>query len=371
MSQLTTAAVDAALERAVELGERSVQVAAYAGDDLVVDAWIGETGRTTVFPVFSVSKGVTALAVHVQAERGLLEVDAPIARYWPEYGTRGKEGVTIAQVLAHRAGVPHMPADVTPELLADWDWVTGRLAELEPLFAPGTTSAYHSLSFGWLLGEVVRRTDPLGRTFARFVRDELCAPLGADAFWFGIPAGAGARVARVVLPEPPPQPSPDALVSRCVPPQVALAPDVFNRADVHAAAVPAVGGIGDARSVARLFSVFASGGAVGSTRLLSPERVRGLLEPRADFEADDLTYGRHLPVGTGGLWLEAPGVAEEGRVLAHPGAGGAVAWADLDRGLAVAICHDRMFHGGPEHPFRALAEAVRGLVPSPTTAGVR
>ncbi len=371
MSRLTTPAVDAALERAVELGEHSLQVAAYVGDEQIVDAWIGPTGPDTVFPIFSVSKAITALAVHVQAERGLLELDAPIAQYWPEYGRNGKAKVTIAQVLAHRAGVPQMPPDVTPEKFADWDWVTGRLADLEPVFEPGTTNAYHAMSFGWLLGEVVRRTDPLGRPFAQFVHDELCIPLGVEAFWFGIPAEVEARVARLSFPEPPPAPPPDALASLSVPPQVALGPLVFNLPGVHAAAVPAVGGIGDARSIARLFSVYANRGTARSTRFLSPERVDALLGRRPDFGDDDATYGRHLPVGVGGLWLAVPGVIEGDDVLVHPGVGATVAWAELDTGLAVSICHDRMFAAFTEHPFAALVDAIHAIVPSRQTSGVQ
>ncbi len=365
MSHLPTPTLDAALRRAVELGEHRVQVAACLGDELIVDAWTDDVGGSTVFPIFSISKGITALAVHLQAERRLLDVDAPIARYWPEYAQKGKESITLRDVLSHRAGVPQMPPDVTPELLGDWDWVTNRLAEVTPLFPRDTTNAYHSMAFGWLLGEVVRRTDPEQRTFHRFVRDELCEPLGADAFWFGIPSEVEQRVAVLTFPDPPPPAPADAIVHLAVPPPVALAPEVFNRADVHGVSAPAVGGIADARSLARLFAPLANGGKAGGVRLLSEERVEGLLERRRDFEVDDLTYGRRLPVGVGGFWLEAPGVADEiERVLCHPGAGGTVAWAEPDTGLSVAICHDRMFAAVPEHPFTAIADGVREVVRS-------
>jgi CubicO group peptidase (beta-lactamase class C family) len=365
---LETPAVRQALERAVELGERGVQVAAYLGDELIVDAWIGdEVDGETLFPVFSVSKAVTALALHVQAERGLIDYDAPLARYWPEYGTRGKEAVTVRQVLMHRAGVPQLPPETTPERLGDWEWMTGRLAEVEPLYEPGTVNAYHSVSFGWLLGEVVCRTDPRRRPFAEFVREELCEPLGVDAFWFGIPAQLEGSVATLTFPDPPPAPPAGAPPLVAVPPGVQLVPEVFNRPDVQRGVVPAVGGIANARSVARLFGLLASGGELAGTRLLSEERIRGFLEPRPDFDGDDLTYGRRLPVGAGGFWIEAPGVTPDGglgHVLSHPGAGGAVGWADLDSGLAVAICHDRMFAVVPEHPFAAIGDAVRDAAAS-------
>jgi len=350
--------IAAALQRAVDLGERNVQVAAYLGDELIVDAHIGPAGADAVYPLFSTSKAFTALAVHLQAERGLLDLDAPLAEVWPRYAAAGKAAVTPAQVLAHRAGVPQAPAWLTPQRLGDWEAITTALAEVEPLYPPGTVNAYHSLSFGWLLGETVRRTDPQRRPFTRFVAEELCAPLGVEALWFGIPADVAPRVATLDFPDAPPPPPPDAPVHLAVPPPVALMPAVFNRRETQAAAVPAVGAVGDARSAARLFSVLAQRGR----GLLDPARVEAMLRPRPDVDAVDVVYGRPLPVGAGGLWIEAPGVTAAGRrgdVLSHPGAGGTVAWAELDHGLAVAICHDRMFAAVAEHPFAALGEAVR------------
>jgi CubicO group peptidase (beta-lactamase class C family) len=341
-----------------------VQVAAYLGDELIVDVSIGLETPSAVFPVFSVSKAVTALAVHIQAERGLIDYETPIGHYWPEYASHGKDAITVRQVLSHRAGVPQMPADVTPERLGDWEWITHRLAAAEPLYVPGTTNAYHAMSFGWLLGEVVRRSDPRTRPFGQFVQDEICAPLGVESFWFGVPPEAEPRIATLSFPEPPPAPAADAPVTVAVPPRVTLGPEVFNRRDVLRGAVPAVGGVADARSLARIFAIFAGAGAVGSVRLLAGERVERMLAPRPDFDGPDITYGRRLPVGMGGLWLEAPGVTPPGstaRILCHPGAGGTIAWAELDSGLSIAICHDRMFGVPPIHPFTAIADAVRDV----------
>jgi CubicO group peptidase (beta-lactamase class C family) len=361
-----------ALERAVELGERGLQVCAYLGDECIVDAWSGEgVDGDTVFPVFSVSKAVTALAVHVQAERGLVEYDAPLARYWPEYAVHGKQHVTVGQVLSHRAGVPQLPWDLTPARLGDWNWIVAELADMEPLYAPGTRNAYHSSAFGWLLGEIVRRTDPQARPFAQFVAEELCRPLAIDAFWFGIPAEIEPRVATLTFPDRPEPAQPGAPVNLAVPPAVRHVPEVFNLPEVHRAVAPAVGGIGNARSVARFFALLANRGRLDSVRLLSEERVLSFLEPRPDFDADDATYGRKMPVGIGGLWVEAPGVTVDGglgRVLCHTGAGGSIAWAELDTGLAVAICHDRMFDAPDEHPFAALADAVRDQAASRSQA---
>ena len=366
-------AVELGLRRAVELGEIGVQVAAYHGTELIVDSWIGHAdgARTrhvdsdTLFPVFSVSKAVTATALHLQVERGLVDYDTPIASYWPEYAARGKEAVTVGHVLSHRAGVPQMPANVTPEDMLDWDWMIERLAEVEPAFPPGTRNTYLSMTFGWLLGEVVRRTDPQQRAFRDFVREEVCAPLKMDAFWFGVPAGEEAHLATVTFPGRPGPPEEGSLLALAAPRQVSLGPDVFNRLDVLRACLPAVGGVSNARSLARLFAMLACEGELDGARLLAAQRVHSFLEPRPDFDQPDETYGRSFPVGIGGLWIEAPGVTDPSaaphRVLCHTGAGGAIAWADLDTRLAVAACHNRMFAAVPEPPFATLAQAIRDV----------
>ena len=345
---------------------RTLQVAAYLDGELIVNAASGPDDERAVYPVFSVGKGIVALAVHLQALRGRLELDAPVARYWPGYERNGKQAITIRQVLSHRAGVPQVPPGLTPERLGDWMWLVAGLQDVTPLYEPGTVNAYHPLTFGWILGEVVRRTDAAGRSLDVFVGEELCEPLGADAFWFGIPADVEARVARLSFPAPPPSPPAGAPLLAANPPAVTLGPEVFNRANVHRATVPAVGAISDARSLARLFAVYAGRGVLAGRRYADESAIADCLTPRPDFDGPDLTYGRRLPLGLGGVWIEAPGVvpAGHGAILAHPGAGGSIAWAELDAGLAVAICHDRMFASAaehPDHPFSAIADAVREM----------
>jgi CubicO group peptidase (beta-lactamase class C family) len=352
----------AAIERSLQLGEVGVAVAAYLHGRLIADVWAG-VDRKTVFPIFSVTKAVVAVAVHMQAERGLLDYDDAVARHWPEYAAAGKDRVTVRQVLMHRAGVPQMPAGVTPELMTDWDWMVEHLAAIELLYPPGAVNAYHSMSFGWILGEVVRRTDYSHRPFGRWVEEEIFQPLGIEDFWIGIPEKDLDRVARLTFPRPNPPPPEGSPVRAAVPPQVGLMPDVFNRRDVQRACVPAVGGIGSARAVARFFALLANGGELDGVRLLSEVSVAAMLRPRDEADAIDRTYGRVMPLGAGGLWLAAPGVtaAEESgaRILCHTGSGGSIGWADLDRRLAVAICHNRMFAAEPEPPFGAVGDAIR------------
>src|SRR5579871_3955001 len=177
------ARVQAALDDLVASGvEAGLQVAAYLGEELIVDAWAGvadsSTGRLvdgdTLFTVFSTTKGITATVIHLLADRQLLDYDQPVAAYWPEFAAHGKQRITLRHVLTHTAGVPHMPAGAGPAEICDWAWVCREIAALTPLWEPGTRAGYHALTYGWILGEVARRVD--GRTIARIVQDEIAAP---------------------------------------------------------------------------------------------------------------------------------------------------------------------------------------------------
>ncbi|HTZ71785.1 MAG TPA: serine hydrolase domain-containing protein [Acetobacteraceae bacterium] len=350
------AAVQATLDRLVAEGrEIGVQVCAYLGKEKIVDCWAGladpATRRAvdgdTLFNVFSVSKAVTAVAVHIQAERGLIEYDAPMALYWPEFAAAGKEGVTVRHVLSHVSGVLRMPPDVTPELMTDWDWMIRRIAEMPALYPPGSRSSYQSMTFGWLLGEIVRRTDPKRRPFGQFVKDEIADPLGCSDLWLGIPDAVEPRIAK--LDEAAIYVAPDGNLTReATPLQVDLMPDPFERPYVRRACIPAVGGIFNARSEARFFAMLANGGTLGGVRLLSDQRVRSFAAPRPHFEdVDPVFFGMVVPIGWAGFWLggNSPPVSapRNPRALCHPGMGGSIGWADLDRKLAVAFCHNRMF----------------------------
>ncbi|QOV33138.1 beta-lactamase family protein [Streptomyces ferrugineus] len=366
--------VSEALDLALERGETGIHAAAYVGGELIVDVRAGTVAdragaaavdEATLFPIFSVTKAVTATAVHLQAERGLLDYDAPVAAYWPEYAANGKEAVTIRHVLTHRAGVPQMPLDITPDRLGDWDWIAGRLAEVKPWQAPGTANAYMPYSFGWILGEVVRRTDPVDRSFAEFVQQEICQPLGVENFWLGIPEGFEARVVELHSYDDLPMPEKGTLRYEAVPPLVPFTPATYNRPEVHQAVIPGAGGITDARSVARIFSLLANRGEVDGVRLLSEKRVLAWLEPSDDMGGYDATNGGPgNPTGVGGYALNVDPFMTPGgggkRVLSQAGAGGSVGWADVDTGISIAICHNRMFVPFPtaDPPFAPLGDAL-------------
>ncbi len=365
-------AIDTAVARGTETG---VQVAAYLKGELVIDAWGGLADETTarpvdgetLFNVYSVTKAVAAVALHIQADRGLIEYNAPVARYWPEYAAKGKGDTSVRDVLTHRACVPQMPADVTPERMCDWRWMTQAIAALEPIAPPGSRTLYLSMTFGWIIGELVRRTDAKRRSLGRFIREEIAQPLGITDLWVGIPDAAEPRIARQVdamRPIPPEYLPPLFLAS--MPPQVALTPAVFERPDVRRAEVAGVGGIFNARSEARFWAMLANEGELQGARVLSRELAKTLNEPRADRdEPDQVMFNRPLPISIGGFWLGGPQPpvcsARSPRALCHPGQGGSIGWADPDTGLAVAICHNRLFNAATaeEDPILPIANAVR------------
>ena len=351
----------AAVDAAIDAGEVGIQFAVYKDEDLVVDVWGGvadraagrQVDRETLFNVFSVTKAITAVAVHIQAERGLVSYDAPITQYWPEFGAHGKDRTTVRDGLSHRTGIPAMPEGVTPEQMADYDWMVNALANLEPVFEPGTTNAYHSYTWGWINSEVVVRTDPKRRPFRQFVDEEIAQPLGIADLWMGLPAEDEPRVAHMYNSETSIADQSTAR-GRSMPVQVAGTQDVFGRSIVRQAVIPGAGGIYNAISSARFFAMLANEGQLDGVRLLSSERVRRCLEPRPDTDKLDVGRGTVTRVSNGGFWLEAPGVFGSGRILSHPGLGGSIGWADLDNRLAVSMCHNR--HG------LAYAEPLAGAL---------
>jgi len=339
-----------AVDAAIAEGEIGLQFAVYKDNTLVVDALGGiadkTTGRkvdkNTLFNVFSVTKAVTATALHIQAERGLVSYDAPIAKYWPEFGAHGKDKTTVRDGLMHRTGIPSMPEGVTPEQMADYEWMVKAVANLKPIFEPGTTNAYHSYTWGWIVAEVVRRTDPKKREFRQFVIDEISKPLGITNLWLGLPVEHEPRVARMENDQVSVADQ-STLRGKSMPVQVAGTQAVWGKSVVRRACIPGAGGIFNAPSCARFWAMLANGGQLDGVRLISAERVRAALAPRPDTDKLDVGRGTVTRVGVGGYWLAADGVVGSGRILCHPGLGNSVGWADLDNKLAVAICHNR--HG--------------------------
>ncbi len=356
--------------------EIGVQVCAYQDGRQIIDSFAGiadnSTGRPvdgdTLFNVFSVTKAVAATVLHVQAERGVLRYEDTVASIWTEFGENGKQDVTIADVLQHRSGVPQMPAEVTPDRMCDWRWMTDHIAALEPVVKPGAESGYQSMTFGWIVGEIARRIDGGHRDFGRIVKEEVADPLGISDLWIGLPPSEHGRVA--VMNGDSVADFPDGTLYRAAcPRQVDLMPDPFGRKQIREATIPAVGGIFTARAGARFFAMLANGGSLDGVRLLSEERVRSFVVPRpwAD-EPDPVFFGMVIPMGSGGFWLgsDYPPTAAAGgpATLCHPGMGGAVGFADLERNLAVMFCRNRLYNPTGPHDDRGakVANFIRETV---------
>jgi|KBSSwiStaDraftv2_1062776.scaffolds.fasta_scaffold46599_3 CubicO group peptidase (beta-lactamase class C family) len=369
----TQARVQVVVDQLVGSGvEAGLQVAAYLDRDLIVDAWAGvadaatgrKVGGETLFGVFSCGKGVLATAIHILADRGKLEYDTPVTRYWPEFAANGKDRITVRNVMSHMAGIPALPEGSTVEDLLDWDRMCGRIAELTPIWEPGTRTGYHARTYGYVLGEVVRRVD--GRRINRFIREEISQPLGIDSMYFGIPDEVIPRVAN--LESGPPlasAPAPEPIAALVFPPNLPATPEVFNRSDVRRACIPSSNGIMNARALARHYAALACAGELDGVRLMSAERIG--IATMLQTEDRDLVIGRSIRKGLGyflgGDPLSATGARHS--AFGHAGSGGSIGFADPDHRFALALLKTRLVTAEPGEDAAYLvareARAALGL----------
>lgn len=345
-----------------EGGHLGVAVAVYRDGEPVVDAWGGlaQAGgrpweRDTRATVFSTTKGVTATCLHLLVERGQVELDAPVVRYWPGFARagrdRGKERTSVRQLLCHQAGIPQTPDAVTRfEQTADWEFMVGQMEELTPAFEPGTANAYHALNFGWLVGEVVRRIS--GRSLGRFFRDEVATPLGIDDVHVGLPAELEPSVAPLEAPPPGDElgalvpeelRAPDGLMARTLLRPKGDLVAFMNTRPARAAELPASGGIATARGLARLYACLAAGGTLEGVQLLSPETITRATRSQTPPGRRDLVIG--FPVDWACGYMRGGPLSACGpnpNAFGHAGYGGSLAFADPDARLGVAIVPNRM-----------------------------
>ena len=259
-------------------GEVGASVAVTRDGEFVVDLWGGTAGpdgapwqRDTIVNVYSTTKTMAATCVLMLIDQGKVDPDAPVADYWPEFAANGKDGVLVRHVMSHSAGLAEFdPQFASPEELYDWDLMTQRLAAQAPQWEPGTESGYHSITQGYLQGEIVRRVT--GRTIGTFFREEVAEPLGAD-FHIGLAPEHDHRVGELIPPPPdpaaPPNPGRGALT--------ALEP---RTAGWRRAEIPAAGGFGNARAASRVQAALACGGTLDCVRLMSAATVESVLSLR-------------------------------------------------------------------------------------------
>jgi CubicO group peptidase (beta-lactamase class C family) len=333
--------------------------AAYADGALVVDLWGGiadeATGapwtRDTIALVFSTTKGATAVCANRLIDEGRLDPDAPVVEYWPEFGRAGKEHIPVHHLLSHRAGLPWVDERLSLEQALAWDPMIAALEAQAPVWEPGTQHGYHAVTYGNLVGEVVRRIT--GQSIGAYFREEIADPLGLD-FWIGLPEEHEHRVAPLIGGIHAAGGSLDdearAALAEFIGPQSVLGKALaggtafadsrdFNTRAVHAAEVPAAGGIGDARAVARMYA--ACIGDVDGIRLIGPGAVAAAATRRTEGPDVvilhlDLQFGLGFFVPSTLLRLGGP------RSFGHFGMGGSAGWADPERGLAFGYVMNRM-----------------------------
>ncbi len=342
---------------------------------VVVDLWGGladrESGRPwerdTLVNVWSSTKGVLATAAHMLVDRGLLDVDAPVTRYWPEFGQHGKEAISVRWLLSHQAGLPAVDGDRTLPPLAcqDWGTMTRALAATAPQWAPGSTHGYHTVTFGWLVGELIRRMT--GESPGAFIRHELAGPLDAP-FYVGVPEALHDQIATLetqpvggsVGPVGGFTPNPDSLTARSILLSTEPLAGHPNSAGWRVAEMPGMNGHASARGLARIYSALSLGGSGHGVTLMRPEtlaRAHTIEVEGPDavlFVKTRRSLGYMHPVLENG---DQRGPAAFG----HNGAGGSMAFADETHRLAFAYVMNRMWRGGlmtPDPRAQRLAGAV-------------
>jgi CubicO group peptidase (beta-lactamase class C family) len=366
-----------------ERGEVGASVAVTVDGETVVDLWGGVADRATGRPwerdtigiVWSCTKGAVALCAHMLVSRGELDLDAAVAEYWPEFGKNGKDRVNVRMLLAHQAGLAAIRDPLPEPGLLDWDLTVEMLAAQEPLWPPGTRHGYHALTFGHVVGEVVRRVS--GRSMGTFFRDEVAAPLGLD-FWIGLPQKHHARVAPTI-PVEPPAAGDDAseffAQAMTDPTSIAslvamnssgmLFPGVIDRREVYAAEIPAVNGLANGRALAGMYRPLALGGAVDGVRLVD-EATLAEATRVASASSVDATLG--IPTRFALGFMKAmdnrslPGndsvlISED--AFGHAGYGGSIGFADPGARLSFGYSMNKQGNGlGVNQRGHALIDTV-------------
>jgi CubicO group peptidase (beta-lactamase class C family) len=360
-------------------GDIGAAVCVYRDGSPVVDLWGGTAdpdtdrpwARDTLQLVYSATKGATATAAHLLAERGALDLDAPVAEYWPEFAANGKAEIPVRWLLSHQAGLVALDQPVPLAEALAWQPMVAALAAQRPLWTPGTAHGYHGRTWGWLVGEVVRRVS--GRTPGRFFADEIAGPLGLD-FFIGLPTSERHRVSRMAYQRPevdfttvPPESIPEELremvaawrdqnsfSNRAF--QVTDPAEIdFNSPEVQAAELPASNGIGTARGLARMYAALI--GEVDGVRLLTPETLASATKEQASgmdqvmVMPSRFSSGYMLPTETNPM--TGP------NSFGHTGRGGSLGFADPEHGIAFGYAMNHIIGGLDDMRAMSLVDAVR------------
>ncbi|MBL3671143.1 beta-lactamase family protein [Streptomyces sp. M2CJ-2] len=363
----------------VRHGDIGAAVCVYQYGRPVVDLWGGvadpETGRPwtrdTLQLVYSATKGATATAAHMLAERGALDLDTPVAKYWPEFAANGKADIPVRWLLSHQAGLVALDQPVPLEEALAWHPMAAALAAQRPLWTPGTAHGYHGRTWGWLVGEVIRRVS--GRSPGRFFAEEIAALLGLD-FFIGLLAGERDRVSRMVYQRPdvdlttvPAESLPEELreqVAAWRDPHsfsnrayavTAPAEIDFGSPEVQAAELPASNGIGTARALARMYAALI--GEVGGVRLLTPETLASATREQVGGKDQVMLIPSRF--STGYMLPTEANPMTGPNAFGHTGRGGSLGFADPEHGIAFGYVMNHIIGGPDDVRATSLADAVR------------
>lgn len=351
--------VRTAFEKNVDEGlEIGAAYAVHHEGRLVVDLWGGTYRPDTLQLVFSTTKGWTAILASLLAQRGELDIDAPVASYWPEFAAEGKGDIPVRWLLSHQAGLPYPTEACTLDDVLGWDGVVAKLAASTPVWEPGTAHGYHAVTYGFLVGEVLRRIT--GRSVGTLLRDEVAGPLGLD-LWIGLPdeqqgrveplvGGIGAAASEDVDPALKELMAqflgPDSLLGKALSCHGALGePGIFNEPALRAAELPAANGVGDARSLSRLYAavvgdVEADERFPAGHRLLTDDTIAAATTRQTEGNDKCLFFETVFGLG---FFLSSPFAPYGGpRGFGHTGAGGSLGFADPDNALGCGYVMSKM-----------------------------
>ena len=351
LNAATVAALQNIMDDEVEKGnECGIQLAIYQHGKPVLSLVSGYTDAShskkvdenSLFPVFSVGKGIMATAFHRLVEKGIISYDTVLADLWPEFACNGKENIRIWQVLSHREALFELPPSNYPEQ-ADWNLMCSRVASMTPAWTPGTICRYHPVTYAWLLGEPAARA--AGKSFSQIIHDEVFAPLKIDSFFFGTNAEADARMIKLdlsKLPEP-----------------TTWHTDFIGCDEIRHGFVPSANGVGNALSIARHYASLI--GEVDGVRLLKPETVE---------KASTLCRSKDDPLPSNGTW-ECFGLGyalqnlkgDSARIFGHGGAAGAEGFADKENCIAWGLTRNKLLPTHPRYSLRDRISAELGYSP--------
>ena len=359
-----------------ERGEVGASVCVTLEGETMVDLWGGSANPTTQAPwtrdtmsiVWSSTKGATALCAHMLASRGLLDLDAPVVHYWPEFGQASKETIPVKMLLNHQSGLAAISTPLPDGAFYNWETMVTALARQEPFWTPGSMHGYHALTFGWLVGEVVRRVS--GKSLGTFFHEEVAEPLGLD-FWIGLPESLEERVSLIIPADPPAEGGPVSPFYAAIMNPTSMQAQVllntggymmpgsdgvfgYNTRAAHAAEIGAAGGVTHARGLAGMYAPLANGGSLNGVQLVSREQLVRMSAVSSASYIDAtllaptrfaLGYlksvdNRHEPNAT----IDDSVIFSE-EAFGHTGSGGSVGFADPLAHMSFGYTMNRMGQG--------------------------